>query len=302
MAKSTGDGLAQGSHHQPQVPSNIAPTLAQRRVARALIVALLAIFAGSWPLEAIKLPDIDAFVPSLAAALFVADCVAAVLLFGQFLILRQLALLIIADGYVFSALLVVAHALAFPGAFAPHGVLVVGEGLQSAVWLYWIWHLVLPLAVIGYALLKDKDRSIAASSPRVVVSLNVVAIIAAVFGLYWFVTKYEFLLPITYVDVRPISFFRHIIGGVVTLAVGCIALYLLWVRRRSSLDLWLMVAICALVLEILLISVHGYRYSLAWYAGRFYQFITATVVMVMLLAEMTRLYSSSRSLKYDAGK
>ena len=120
MAKSTGDGLAQRSHHEPQVLSNVAPTPGQRRIARAIIFALLAIFAGSWPLEAIKLPEIDAFVPSLAAALFVADFVAAVLLFGQFLILRQLALLIIADGYVFSALIVVAHALAFPGAFAPH--------------------------------------------------------------------------------------------------------------------------------------------------------------------------------------
>ena len=137
---------------------------------------------------------------------------------------------------------------------------------------------------------------------RIAVSLSVVAIIAAVAGLYWFVTKYEYLLPITYVDVRPISFFRHIVGGVVTLAVGGIALCLLWARRRSSLDLWLMVALCALVLEILLVSVHGFRYTLAWYAGRFYQFITATVVMVMLLAEMTRLYSKSRSLKYDAAK
>ena len=33
------------------------------------------------------------------------------------------------------------------------------------------------------------------------------------------------------------------------------------------------------------------RYNLAWYAGRFYQLVTATVVMVVLLAEMTRLYA-----------
>jgi signal transduction histidine kinase len=33
------------------------------------------------------------------------------------------------------------------------------------------------------------------------------------------------------------------------------------------------------------------RYNLSWYAGRFYQLVTATVVMVVLLAEMTRLYA-----------
>jgi signal transduction histidine kinase len=35
----------------------------------------------------------------------------------------------------------------------------------------------------------------------------------------------------------------------------------------------------------------GTRYSLAWYAGRFYQLVTATVVMVVLLAEMAQLYA-----------
>jgi signal transduction histidine kinase len=33
------------------------------------------------------------------------------------------------------------------------------------------------------------------------------------------------------------------------------------------------------------------RYHLAWYAGRFYQLVTATVVMVVLLAEMAQLYA-----------
>jgi C4-dicarboxylate-specific signal transduction histidine kinase len=67
---------------------------------------------------------------------------------------------------------------------------------------------------------------------------------------------------------------------------------LLWARRRSLLDQWLIVALCALLLEILLASVlSAGRYNLAWYAGRFYQLVTATVVMVVLLAEMAGLYA-----------
>ena len=103
------------------------------------MVALFVILAGTWPFATVKLPEVAAFVPSLAAALFVSDSVTAVLLFGQFAILRQWALLIIANGYVFTGLIVLAHALAFPGAFAPSGLF--GSGLQSAVWLYWCWHL-----------------------------------------------------------------------------------------------------------------------------------------------------------------
>ncbi len=293
MAESTDTALAQGVRHEPQVLANTPPTIGQRRMASASVFALLAVFAGTWPFVTIKLPEIDAFVPSLAAALLVADSVTAVLLFAMFSILRQWALLVVANGYLFSALIVIGHALAFPGAFAPHGILVVGTGLQSAVWLYWIWHSALPLSVIGYALLKDSDRAISAGSTRLAISLSIVGIIAAVVGIFWFVTTHESLLPITFVDVRPISFFRHIIGGVTILVLGGIALCLLWVRRRSLLDAWLVVALCAFLLEVLLASVLSVgRYDLGWYAGRFYQFITATVVMVVLLAEMTRLYTS----------
>ena len=291
MTESVGEGAAAGSRPQPQVLSNISPSIRQRQTAVLFVVALFVILAGTWPFATVKLPEVAAFVPSLAAALFVSDSVTAVLLFGQFAILRQWALLIIANGYVFTGLIVLAHALAFPGAFAPSGLF--GSGLQSAVWLYWCWHLGLPLAVIGYALLKDTDRTISAGSTRSAVALSVAAVTAAVVGLFWFVTQHQEFLPVTFVDVHPLSVFRQIVGGVTVLAVGGIALCLLWLRRRSLLDQWLVVALYALLIEVALASVlSGDRYTLAWYAGRFYQLVTATVVMVVLLAEMTALYGS----------
>ena len=290
MAESGDASLSPASETEPQVLANITPTPGQRRTARAFLVALLFILLATWPFAAVKLPEVDAFVPTLAAALFVSDCVTAALLFAQFSILRQWALLVIASGYLFSALIVVAHALAFPGAFTPTGAF--GAGLQSAVWLYWTWHSGLPLAIIGYALLKDTDRVADARFTRYAVVSSVVGVLALVLLLFWFVTQHEDLLPITFVDVRPLSLFRRIVGGVVVLALGGIALWLLWSRQKSLLDQWLIVALCALLLEILLASVlSAGRYNLAWYAGRFYQLVTATVVMVVLLAEMAGLYA-----------
>ena len=274
----------------PQVLANIPPTLGQRRMARAFLLALLLLFLGTWPFAAVKLPEVDAFVPTLASALFVSDCVTAALLFAQFSILRQWALLVIASGYWFTALIVIAHALAFPGAFTRNGVL--HSGLQSAVWLYWFWHSGLPLATIGYTLLKDTNRVADARSTRRAVSSSVAGVLALVTALFWFVTHYEHLLPRTFVDIHPLSLFRRIIGGVVVLVLGGIALWSLWTRQRSLLDQWLVVALCALLLEVLLASVlSAGRYNLAWYAGRFYQLVTATVVMVVLLAEMAGLYA-----------
>src|SRR5215216_1223816 len=203
---------------EPQVLANVPPTPGQRRMARAFLLALLLLFLGTWPFAHVKLPEVDTFVPTLAGALFVSDCVTAALLFAQFSILRQWALLVIASGYLYSALIVVAHALTFPGAFTPTGVL--GSGLQSAVWLYWFWHSGLPLAIIGYALLKDTDRVVDVRFTRRAVSLSVAGVLALVIGLFWFVTQHDDLLPITFVDVHPLSLIRRVIGGMVVLALG----------------------------------------------------------------------------------
>lgn len=284
-----GDQALERLRREPGVLANIPPTIRERQAAHILIFALLAILVVTWPFATTKLPDVHAFVPSLAAALFVSDCVTAVLLFGQFAILRQWALLVIANGYVFSALIVVAHALAFPGAFSQTGLF--GSGLQSAVWLYWFWHSALPLAIIGYALLKNTDSVVSANSIGPAIGVSVAATVALVVGLSWFVTQYHELLPVTFVDVHPLSLFRRIIGGLVVLALGGTAFYLLWARRGSLLDEWLIVALSALLIETTLASVlSGDRFTVSWYAGRFYQLVTATVVMVVLLAELTKLY------------
>jgi hypothetical protein len=289
MVEGNREEPAQRLHREPQVLANIPPSADQRRIARILVVALLIILAATWPFATVKLPEIDAFVPSLASALLVSDIVTAVLLFGQFTILRQWSLLVLANGFVFSALIVFAHAMAFPGAFSRSGLF--GAGLQSAVWLYWFWHSGLPLAVIGYTVLRNDDHTIGARSTGLAICLSVAATIALVSAMFWFVTQHQDLLPVTFVDVHPLSLFRRIIGGVVVLVLGGTALGLLWVRRRTLLDEWLVVALCALLIEVTLASVlSGDRYTLSWYAGRFYQLVTATVVMAVLLVEMTTLY------------
>src|SRR5260370_4169366 len=141
---------------QDFILSSLSPGRAQRRFALAVVLALLvAFFIMAWPLSSIQLGRIDAFVPAYVTALFVIDLITAVLLFVQFSILRSSALLVIANGYVFTALVVIPWMLTFPGAFTPGGLL--GAGLQTTNWLYILWHSGFPMCVIAYALLKDAD-------------------------------------------------------------------------------------------------------------------------------------------------
>jgi signal transduction histidine kinase len=276
------------------VISSLPPSLAQRRFAFGVVLVLTAAFVvTAGPLSTVPLARIDAFVPMYVATMFVSDWITAVLLFAQFAILRSHALLAIASGYLFTALMVIPWGLTFPGAFAPEGLL--GAGLQSPPWLYQLWHAGFPLFVIAYALLKNaapsKQRWQGARSAAIILSAAVP--VAAVCAATLLVTAGHALLPqiLRDADSTAGSLPQYVAGC--TLLVSVVALMVLWIRRGSVLDLWLMVVLCDYVIEISLfmIPVVVNRYSLSWYAGKIFGLISGTLVLFVLLYEITTLYA-----------
>ena len=140
------------------------------------------------------LTEVPAFVASYQSALAIIDLVTAILLFSQFGILRSRALLLLASGYLFTAAAAIAHALSFPGLFAPAGLF--NAGSQMTVWLYMAWHGGFPILVFGYALLKDRD-----GGPKIEGSVgsailgSIVAVGVAISTVVWIVTSQHDLLP-----------------------------------------------------------------------------------------------------------
>jgi signal transduction histidine kinase len=199
---------------------------------------------------------------------------------------------VLASGYLFSALMVIPYAMTFPGVFAPTGLL--GADLQSAVWLYIVWHVASPLSIIVYELFKDpNDRKTPLSneSVRTQIVLSIAIVISAVCALTWIVTAQHDLLPRLYLD-------RTHLNAIANFAAACVAtlcalaLALLWIRGSSVLDLWLMVTVSAWLIEITLQGLFlTDRFSLAWYVGRTYSLIAGSVVLIMLLSEATTLYA-----------
>jgi len=265
------------------VLSNLSPSLAQTRLALAVVLALVAAFViTAGPLSTIQLGRIDAFIPAYATAMFVIDSITAVLLFAQFTILRSRALLVIASGYLFTM-------LTFPGVFAPTGVL---GGLQSTAWLYIFWHAGFPTFVIAYALSKDANLNNRLSrGPAGAAILASAAMTAGLVCAAAFLAAAEnALLPRLMLDAVHLSalWFYAAAGAAL---VSALALSVLWVRRRSILDLWLMVVMCAYVIEICLISFPvPARFSVGWYAGRVYGLLSGSLVLFVLLYEITMLY------------
>src|SRR5580765_2924256 len=123
-------------------------------IARASVLVSAVLFVAAVPFATQPLWRINAFIPAYQSALLISDLITAVLVLGQFNVLRSRALLVLASGYVFTAIIALIHLLTFPGVFSSTGLM--GAGPQTTAWLYTFWHGGFPLFVILYALLKDE--------------------------------------------------------------------------------------------------------------------------------------------------
>jgi signal transduction histidine kinase len=271
--------------------ATMSPTPRQSRLALAIAAAIFVASALVLPFAATQLPRIDSFIPAIQALIFFTDLTTAALLFGQYSVLGRRALLVLASGYLFSALIVIPHTLAFPGAIVSAGLL--GGGLQSSPWLYTFWHFGFVIAVAIYVFMKDEDRSkgpIFSSVGRTVCG-SVAIVIGIVCALTWLVIGGEKVMPRLVSNEISFTPLAHYVT-LVNLLLCLFVLALLYARRRSVLDLWLIIAMCALVAELTLVSVivPG-RFTLGYYVSRVLSVIVSTIVLVVLLVGTIRLYA-----------
>lgn len=262
---------------------NLPPTAIQIKSALAVGAGILMTVAVVAPFAATPLPRFAAFIPFLNATILVTDLVTAILLFAQFSISRSRGVLVLAGGYLFTALIVIPHALTFPGAFSPTGLL--GAGLQTTAWLYILWHLGFPLALLTYAALKDSKFTVRGSI-RSAIAWCVGVTVSLALGIVWITTAGDPFLPRLFVSASELTPLGTYIPTF-DLLICVIALAFLWLRRRSVLGLWLMVVVCALIGELAITVV---RFSLGFYVSRVLSVATSAIVLVILLAETTGLY------------
>ena len=271
--------------------STMPPTRGERRLALAAMLASTAIFIVCAPLAKQPLEPVWAFIPVYQSALVVNDLITAVLLFGHFNFLRSQALLVLASGYFLAALVAVAHALTFPSLFTPAGLL--GAGAQSAAWLYMFGHGLFPLFVLAYAFLKGEGREPGRfrASSRLAVMASIAGTVLIAAGFILLATVGQRLLP----DLMQGNERTPAMLGAVSsvCAASLLALAALWRRRpHSLLDLWLMVAMCAWLFDIVLAALlNAGGFDLGFYAGRIYGLLAASFVLAVLLSEDGMLYA-----------
>jgi len=261
----------------------------QRLLAITAVLVSAALFGAVLPFAREPLAPVPAFLPIYQSALVAFDLITAILLFGQFCILRSRALLVLGGAYLFSALMAICHALSFPGLFSPGGLL--GSGPQTTAWLYFFWHGGFAAAVIAYALLRDEPAMPVNKGAGAAIATGVAVTLAAAVALMLLATAGHGALPVLMSGDgdHPAKYVVAWITWLATLG----ALPLLGRRRPLSvLDLWLMVVICAWLFDVALAAVfNAGRYSVGWYAGRVYGLAAATFVLSVLLLENTGLHA-----------
>lgn len=266
------------------------PDRRQVRCSLAIVGLLIAAFLLLLPVRDVRLREMGGLVPTADAVMFVGDLITASLLYAQASVFRSRALTVLATGYVYTALLFVTHALVFPGAFAPEGLL--GGGINTPSWLATFRRGMFPIAVILYVQLQRLEAAPPPDAERpgtgIAVGIIVAAGLAAAATLL--ATRGHDLLPAYFFNRSDAAMSRVIGYEAVILALFVVATTLLYRTRRSVLDMWLLVACSAWMLQSLLIMTLQSRFTAGWYGLYVVSLFAHLVVTLALMAESNRLY------------
>jgi C4-dicarboxylate-specific signal transduction histidine kinase len=155
-----------------------------------------------------------------------------------------------------------------------------------------VWHLALPVAAFGYAWLKSKPISTGgmdATTTRAI-RRTVLLVVSAAVVTIWVAVVAGDALPTLVLSARTFAATASFVTALPLLA-SVLCFVVLWRRRTSVLDEWLLVALVASMAETaLVVFVGASRYTFAFYASRPLAVVASCAVLVALLSEMASLY------------
>lgn len=279
--KQANDETIQSRHGSP---STLPASAGHWRRALAVWAVLLIGFLMAAPFAAVPLVRSDAFVVAIHVILVTTNLVTAYLLYGQFAISGGYSILVLASGYLFAGIVIVPYSLAFPGVITTTGIF---GSLQATPWLNVFWHIGFAIAAMAYAFLKERPRDHEeVKAPAMAIGYGVALVIGLAAAASWICINAEKWLPTLFVsDVRGISNLQYY-GGSIALSAA-IALIVLWKRRRTVLDVWLLVALWAEISEPIMATVlNSSRFTVGFYSSRVFSVVTSTAVLAALIANM----------------
>ncbi|KVP70151.1 sensor domain-containing diguanylate cyclase [Burkholderia ubonensis] len=254
----------------------------------ALVILLTLGIAA--PHANVALPAVEPFMPMCALTVFTTAGIAAFFLGAQFAVTRQPVLGALGGAYAFTALAVALQLLTFPGVFAPHGLL--GARPQSAAWMWIFWHAGFPSFVLLALFARERMARTAISAQRMrgwtIALIGGPAATAALLC----VLALNVPLPPAFrppgdAAVLPVNAVALVVWTLNALALAAV---LLTGRLRTTLDLWLAIAVLACLTDTTLNLLSTNRFTVGWYVARVFSMFTPGVLVCVLAWEVTMLY------------
>jgi signal transduction histidine kinase len=288
--EAAGNSVQNEGQDFPLVIATTAATDRQITVAIGIVIVLTVAAAVIAPFASISVARVDAFIPVLQTVLSAVDFITAILLFSQFSIQPQRSLLAVASAYIFSGSFALLQTFAFPGAYAPAGL--IGDGLNTPAWMYVLWHTTFPAAILLYALSKESAVAAPVRATTGAILITVFFVFALIAGLAWIVSEKAEYLPSLY---NENIMLQTRLGNQINLVLwvwASTALVVLLSRKRTILDLWLMVTLLVYMPNFLVAIIgSSVRFTIGWYAARFFVLVGSCMLLTVLLVETTFLYS-----------
>jgi diguanylate cyclase (GGDEF)-like protein len=273
-------------------PATRLATAGQKGRALWIAGAVALITAVFMPTAGAQLLRISAFLPAYQTAVIIAYAITAYLIFAHFRATRSLALLWLSGGCLYTAAILVAQFMTVPGMFLPQGPLF--GGAQATIWLWCFWHAGPSAGIFLYVVSEWLWPNCVVDVPRRAARWFGAVLVVVFSASIAAITIFHDFLPVLDIDG---NFHRITTTGVAPAiqVLTAAALLLLWRATgfRTVLQVWLGVAVFALLCDNTITMLGGNRLSVGWYVGRLNALISATTIMLVYLAEINRAYLKS---------
>ncbi len=278
-------GVAPYQHDLGQAPvTNPYPYL-------AVVCVLAAIGTAFLPLADMQLRAVPEANVMFCAVVIIGDVVTALILVGQFRATGRVPLLVLGGAYFFTACIVFAYLLYFAEVAPKYGLF--AGAPQSGAWLWIFWHLAFPAGVLAFVAAERLARRTVERWRQTAAVLTIGGSLAAGLGCTLLVTGIEQALPDLH-EGRVWSPITAPLGWTMgLLAVAALVAVTWFAGPRKVIHLWVAVALVAFLFDIVPNIMAQKRFAFGWYAGRVGGVMAATALLVLLIAEVSRL---SRSL------
>ncbi|QAU44943.1 MASE4 domain-containing protein [Bradyrhizobium guangzhouense] len=289
LKANTGQFGLNAERDPPMVVALMPSTQRHRTVAIGVVVVMLAVSALVAPFVNRQIGKIDSFLPVVQTVTSAADLLTATLLLAQYSVQPHRALLVVAGGYIFAGSFAFLQTLSFPGSYAPNGL--IGDVYNTPAWFFVLWYTTFPLSILVYALLKDRGGG-SRFSTTASMATTLISVFAAIALLSWVAIAETRRLPSFFTTGLMLQTSLSNQFNIGLSLLGCFVLLVLFVRRRTVLDLWLMVTLFAALPNFLVAAYEGSaRFSVGWYTARGFALIASCMLLSVLVTEMIVLYS-----------